>query len=279
MNAVPFSYVVLQYSHDPAAGESLNIGVVLFCPARNYINLRFEHRYERLSSAFSNFRGDHYRHTLQRFEKAVKAESYLQNAAQISLMRREETTLHSFVSGAWPETDLSFRFSQVRSGITDNPPRELELTFDRFVASQCHREKYERRNDADVWTVYRKSLLNASVQVEPTTIKTPEFDYRFERAFRNGRWHILEPVSLDYAKADQLRERATSVLGLGSALARNSDIAKVYLLLGRPSDSGHASAYAKAKSLMDRMPLDHELVEEESAEQFAHRVAMIANAH
>jgi hypothetical protein len=279
MNTVPFSYVVLRYSHDPAAGESLNVGVVLFCPTRNYIGLRFEHRYERLSSAFSNFRGDHYRHTLQRFEKVVRAESSLQNASQISLLRREETTLHAFVSGAWPESDLSFRFSSVRSGITENPSQELELIFDRFVTSQCHKEKYERRDDNDVWTVYRRSLLGAAVRVEPTTIRTPEFDYHFERAFKNGRWHILEAVSLDYAKADQLRERATSVLGLGSALARNSDIAKVYLLLGRPKDSGQASAYARAKTLMDRIPLEHELVEEESADQFAHRVAKIANTH
>ena len=67
MNTIPYSYCVIRYLHDPATGEMLNIGVILCAPSSKFVVARVGYRYERLSEAFANFDGDHYRRTLRQF--------------------------------------------------------------------------------------------------------------------------------------------------------------------------------------------------------------------
>src|SRR5258705_13521255 len=67
MNSTPYTYSVIRYLHDPSTGEMLNIGVILCAPNDRAIEARLEYRYERLSAAFVEFDGDHYRRTLHQF--------------------------------------------------------------------------------------------------------------------------------------------------------------------------------------------------------------------
>jgi hypothetical protein len=71
MKAVPYTFTVIRYIHDRAAGESLNVGVLVFAPDVSYIGVEVEPRFERLSRTFSGFDGDVYRQTLNRLKEAV----------------------------------------------------------------------------------------------------------------------------------------------------------------------------------------------------------------
>ena len=68
MNGISYTYSVVRYLHDPATGETLNVGVVLWAPSVRCLAARFEHRYERLSNTFVDFKGEHYKRALRQFE-------------------------------------------------------------------------------------------------------------------------------------------------------------------------------------------------------------------
>ena len=71
MKLVEYTYTVVQYVHDPGAGETLNVGVVLFSPKSHYLKAEFCHTYERLSRKFVDFDGDHFKRAVRRFEYAI----------------------------------------------------------------------------------------------------------------------------------------------------------------------------------------------------------------
>ena len=68
MKLVEYTYTVVQYVHDPGAGETMNIGVLLFAPEKHFLRAEFCHTYERLSKAFVDFDGDHFKRAVRRFE-------------------------------------------------------------------------------------------------------------------------------------------------------------------------------------------------------------------
>ena len=105
------------------------------------------------------------------------------------------------------------------------------------------------------------------------------FELKYDHAFQNERWHILQPVSLDYARVEGLRNRIVRVLGDSTALQGNAELGKVYVLLGRPRQETYLPDYDKAKKLLERMPVTHELVEEAQAEEFARKLANEMREH
>ena len=72
MTKVPYTFAVIRYVHDRAAGEVLNIGVLVYAPSAHFIGVRAEPRFERLSRAFERFDGDGYRRTLRRLDNSVE---------------------------------------------------------------------------------------------------------------------------------------------------------------------------------------------------------------
>jgi hypothetical protein len=72
MKAIAYTYSILRYVHDPAVGEALNIGVVLYAPSVRFLAVRLEYRYQRLSQTFAGFDGDQYRTALRQLESAIE---------------------------------------------------------------------------------------------------------------------------------------------------------------------------------------------------------------
>src|SRR5690348_18136916 len=115
---VPYSYRIVRYVHDPAAGETLNVGVVLYAPSMRFLNAIVHTHYERLSKTFSNFQGDDYRHALRRFELAV--DRFREQELDDSLLvKNVAESLSGITARIWPDENLSFRLGPVLSGITD----------------------------------------------------------------------------------------------------------------------------------------------------------------
>ncbi len=71
MTELEYSYTILKYRHDAAAGEVLNIGVVLFSPTTGQVGVQFDPRYGRLSQTFAHFDGDLYKRVLERLNAAL----------------------------------------------------------------------------------------------------------------------------------------------------------------------------------------------------------------
>lgn len=275
-----YTYCVIKYVHDPAAGEMLNVGVILCAPAFAFVAAKVELRYERLSETFVDFDGEHYKKALRQFEDAVAG---FQSELESGLLPMYELPTDAAALGRliWPDQDLSFQLGPMLAGLTEHPQQTLESIFDRMITSQYPRKAYERRTDQQVWDDYQKVLVREQITpvLRPKTFVTEGFELKYEHAFQNERWHILQPVSLDYAKVEGMKSKIFRLLGDSTALQGNPELGKVYVLLGRPRLENQLGDYHKAKRLLDRMPISHELVEETQAEAFAKKLARDMREH
>lgn len=281
MTNTKYTFTVIRYVHDNAAGEALNVGVLVCAAESAYIDARFELRFERLSRTFAGFDGDSYRQALARFLDAVKRLRMSLTPSTLPEMRLRDAS--GVVRYIWPDSGLSFQAGPSVAGVTRQPlGKILSELFDRMVSSQMPgRGDLERRSDDEVWAFYQASLRRAKIShlLAPRTFTGPEFEMKFDHAFQNKLWHIVQPVTMDFQKAESLQDKATKWLGNATALKGHPQLGRLHLLLGEPRLEAHRPAYEKAKSLLKKMPVNHEIIEERDADAFAENLASFMREH
>ncbi len=269
MSKIAYTYSVVRYTHDPSAGETLNIGVLIYAPDVSYLGVRMEPRFKRLSDAFAEFDGEQYRRTLRRFEQAL--DNIWNNlVGGLPGMFDLPSDAGRLVAQVWPDQELSFRIGPTLAGVTDDPEQTLESLFRRMVLDQYERPVTENRNDEDVWRRYYNPIpTEARKALREKIITTEDYELKFPHAFKNGRWHLLQPVTLDYTRTTEIQEKASRWLGKATLLRDESEVAKLYLLLGAPRHEEQLRAYTKAKNILHKIAIPHQIVEENEAADFA----------
>ncbi|MCW3062221.1 MAG: hypothetical protein JWQ02_4042 [Capsulimonas sp.] len=281
MSRVAYTYCALRYVHDIATGESLNIGVVLLAPQLHYVGVIIDPTYRRLSEAFVEFDGDQHRKVVRRFHAAIK---HLQKlwANPMGKMFDVPVDAQALMRQIWADQGLSYQYSAVLSGLARSPEIALQDAYDRMVVSKSQRAKVETRSDDDVWnSVYKGPLrqTRAASALKPITLKTNAIELKCEYTFKNERIHIVQPMTFDYAREESISAKAAKWLGNATALAGHEELGTMYLLLGKPQMQKHLAAYHRAKNMLDRIPIDHVLVEEEEAEKFAEDLSQFMREH
>ena len=280
-----FEYSILRYMHDVGAGESLNIGVVIYCKEASYLDVRINHRIKRLSDAFATFNGDQYRRVVAQFERFIeqKAEAMRRNNEPDVLLPSEDKpeNLERLLRSIWFDPDVSYQYSGILPGVSDDFESDIDNLYYRFVLMQSEENRRQKRDDETVWQVYQDSLRREKISSVLTERSFPvgEFDFRFKHTFRNGSWQVLEAVSLDYAEKAGIRNRVAKLLGDTKLLAVGSDLGKVYLLLGKPSNPDYMGAYQNALRYLASMELPHQIIEEDHADEFAKELSEYMKKH
>ena len=278
MNKFGYTYCLVKYVHNPAAGEMLNIGILLFSDEAKQIVGKFEIHFDRLSSAFANFDGDHYRFVIRNLEHSI---SQLNDRFKPSLFQSEFKDIEGIFRSLVPDLGLSIQFGNVLAGITNNLEDEAEHISYRLITSQTPQKEKKSRSDEEVWTVFNKSLAQRQVTkyLRPKHFSSNEYDLKFEHTFKNEKHHILDPVTMDYAQVESIQNRAIKILGQATILEGNPQIGKIYLLLGAPKNASHRNAYTKAKNLLNKISIDKEIIEENEAEDFAKEITSFMKEH
>jgi hypothetical protein len=129
--------------------------------------------------------------------------------------------------------------------------------------------------------VYKRPLAERALTavLRPKGISTRDFQITFDYTFKNDNWHVLQPISLDVVRAESMQRKAAQWLGYCTELLNSHDLARVYLLLGEPQLRTHKTAYEKAKNILNKIPVKHEIVEEQDAEQFADHLRTYMKRH
>jgi hypothetical protein len=286
---VKYESCIIQYVHNPLAGEVVNIGVILFSASASFIDIRLESKYAPFTSLFAGFDDEHFRSLLRQLRIGTEQ---LQSSMQVTTSPERDRPL--FLANAGPRSleavrlalapdeGLSIKFSSQTLGLTQNPVATLDSLFDRMVKSQRpvpHAE--ESRSDEDVWNVFKTPLQRHDVlhELQSKKFSTDTLDFEFDHAFPNGAWNVIQPVTLDLVKKDSIQKKASQWAGIGIALSNHPDLGKIFILLGKPHDQENMSAYNKGKNLINKMPVDHEIIEEDSANDFAKYIAEKIAAH
>src|SRR5947208_3286206 len=133
MKGVRYTFTVVRYMHDRAAGETLNVGVILIAPDVGFLDSRVEPRFERLSRTFSGFDGDVYRQTLNRLCESVRRLRPQVNELPLRPMPNDATDV---IRSIWPDSELSFTAGPLLSGIATEPLEHvIDALFSRMVSS------------------------------------------------------------------------------------------------------------------------------------------------
>ena len=266
---VAYTFAVVRYVHDPIAGEALNVGVLLHSDATPFLDVKLEYRYERFSATFAGFDGERFKQVLGHFAGAVdEARDALVTPHLFVADSSAETTAADIARRIWSDRGTSFRVSEPMGGIGENLPTILDELFGRFVTSQYERFQPDRVSDDQVWTMYRNKLSSdVTRNLRPKKFETPDYTIEFDHAFQNERWHVLQPVSMDYAKAALIQDKAAKWLGAAMNLKESPEAAKgkFYFLLHPPELLKHHDAYIRSKNILHKIPLEHEIFEEDDA--------------
>jgi len=271
-NQYAYTYTVLRYVHDVTSGEFVNVGVALHAPQAHYLGALCRTTYGRLSKVFPGVNAEHFkalmRHIQNSFEgRGERLSSELQFTSPSGVIEIAQSVL--------PKDDSSLQWSTSGSGRTDDPAQALEKLFNRMVMRYEDKQVSSNRTDDDVWRQFKKDLEGQRIlqYFQPKTISVQDDEIEFQHAWKNGKWHCLEPISFDMATADGIKDKAHRWMGQLASVQDAADPFKVYLLVGAPQQESLQPAFLRAMSMLQRIPGEKEIVLEKDAPGLATRIA------
>lgn len=274
-----FHFSLLRYVYDPLTQEFVNIGVVLYSPEIRFLRAAFTSRYGRISKMFGRIDGASFRATVSYIEQKV---SYMSDQIERGLLFRDpKEGLDVILSEVLPPDDTSIRFAFGGVGLTEDAARTLDELLERYVTRYESPSEYAHRDENDVWKVFQAPLRMKRVysQLVAKTIAAPNYEYKFERCWKNGIWHLFEPVSFDLSDERSILEKASRWVGRTTSLSDSTEPFKLFLLLGEPADSKLSGAFHRATNLLAKIPGQREIVRERDAEQFAEEIEQEFQQH
>lgn len=271
----PYSYVILQYLPDIMTGEVLNIGIVFFCPANQFLAVRMRPSITRISQAFPGINGQGLKRIAGWISTSIGKQARQLYGKSRNLFLEEPMSARAFALAHFPKDDSSLRWSEERHGLTADPEKELGRLFERVVVHYDRPLDRNARSDADVWFEYSKALESVGLasELQEHTVSGEIEPYKFDHALKNGRWHCLEPLSFDLMRPESIKIKARDKFAEMSFLTAPKDDLKVYFLIGEPHTDDGRRAAETAIRILEHSPLDKEIVRESEAAALAHRLA------
>lgn len=268
-----YTYTVLRYIHDTTTGEFVNVGVALYAGEQRYVSALCRNTYGRLGKVFPGIDGDSFKNLMR----------YIQSRFdEFGERLRSELPLTALPKGVMevaltvlPADDSSLQWSPMGSGLTEDPSATLEVLFQRMVARYDERQEKERRSDDEVWRGYRRALEKNHVlgHLKPVKISVEDDEMQFNHTWKNGVLNCLEPVSFDLTAADSIRDKAHRWLGLINSINNPTSPFKLYMLVGEPQKEELRPAFDSAISILNKMPVDSQVIREKDADEFSQRLA------
>ena len=276
MNKQAYSYSVLRYVHDVTTGEFVNVGLALYCPAMHYANAACRTTSKRLTPLFPSLDSSVFRALMRKVQTRFEA---LHDEVNSQLALRPYASVMELAQSVIPQDDSALQWTPMGSGLTSDPDATLELLFERFVTKHEESSNVHRRNDEQVWKNFSRELEQQQVlkHFQPKTFTTADDEIKFDRAWKNGVWHCLAPVSFDLASPESIRDKAHKWLGQITSV--DSADLKLYFLVGEPSQADLKPVYRSALNILKKASSSAEVFSEADAASLSLRLAVQVAEH
>ena len=147
-----YHFSVLRYVFDPLTQEFVNVDLVFYAPQHRFIQAMCTSHFSRV---WFQSRGRWIFCSVMRFiQDSVNALN--QKMGKGALFWDTEEKLATMLSKILPEDDSAIRFQSGGVGITEEPARTLLMLFERYVSKYENPSDGVRRDDEDVWRVFRE---------------------------------------------------------------------------------------------------------------------------
>ncbi len=261
---VSYTYSILRYVHDIPTGEFVNVGVAVHCAKENYFNVIFRSTSGRVSEFFPDIKTDAFKALLKSLSTRFKDISDVYSSPMN--FGDKPRNLEEILKSVTPKDDSALVWTDISSGLSDSPQKTLEKLYSRYVAKYDHKKTQHHRTDEDVWRSFKKDLTDRKIQnlFEEKVITGKDDEVKFPFAWKNGIWHCVEPLSFDLSAAESIRDKAHKCLGKISSINKDAhEQFKLYLLISKPIGKGLDQAFARAVSILEKMPVTTEIFYEE----------------
>lgn len=275
MNRSAYTYTILQYRHDVWSGECMNVGILLFCPAAQHVGFKFRSGGARLSNAFPGINRSALLHDLKEMERWFERRA---TRPFDIWMWKTAIELGQSLLG---DDDSSFRWNLNGSGITNDPEKTIQDLFDRFVMQYDISPARTPRTDEQVFDVVKAKLKRAELlsRMEPHTVKTKYAEFTFDHAFKNGKWHCIQAISLDSADEDKMQRKAERWAGKLVGLMEAAERPKVYMITGKPSDASLQGKYKRMIEFLRHNPADPVVLDEAQSDTLVQDLSDLTTDH
>ncbi|ODU66645.1 MAG: hypothetical protein ABT16_01285 [Rhodanobacter sp. SCN 65-17] len=273
---------ILRYIHDQVTGEFVNVGVVLFCGDRFFAEGRILSKTQRITQFFPVVQGRTIRRSLKAIRDRLSAAARVVRA-EASLTQPTSAEANSdfvirFAHEVVVEDDSALQWSKPFTGLTSEPASTLNHLFDRLVRKYESEYAYQKRSDAQVWNVFSRELQarNLSSRIEEHEISARLETVKFKHALKNGRWHLLEPVSFDLMTAESIKDKAKRILGQMTVLKDSNADFQLHFLVGEPRSDEMREAYETALKILAKVPVPSDIFTESMRASFADEITRIS---
>lgn len=278
---LPFQYSILRYTHDQVTQEFVNIGVLIFSPDMPFLDIQISTKYKRLSQLFNGIDRIAYERLSATVKKAVKRVA--DSLSQLSLLDKNEFALEVIIPKILPTNDAALSFDSIGNGVTENVEEELAYLFSRMVERYQPDAERARRTDEQVWATYAKLFHDRNIlpHLTKVTLPTPIENYTFKHAFKNDRWHPIEPLSFDLSSKSYIEEKAMRWIGRAVTLGTTNEIDTLYILAGRPQKQELLEVYEAAKVGLEKNTagINVEVIDENDVDQFSEQFKEMIESH
>lgn len=181
MNANKGWFSIVQFCPDPNRLESANIGVLLFCPALDFLDVRIASDNKRIKTFFGS-QGFHPK-LIDSFKKGIQERIHKEHK---NIVDHEQ--LLDFVDRRANE----IRISAPRSIRITEPAKQLDELFSDLVGLGLQREARVKDRLAD--TLEQPLLASKLHKSVPITVPVDGRLLNIPYAFQNGRFNLITPV-------------------------------------------------------------------------------------
>jgi hypothetical protein len=268
-----YSYAILQYRHEFWSGEAMNIGVLMFCRAQNYLELMTRKSGGRLTAAYPSLDRPaltedlkDLRRGFQRLAAKIFQASTLFCQDVPTLGATGAPDVQSLAFHVLKHDASSFRWSTFGTGVTVDPAETHQMLFERFVLSNERERDESRRGDEDVFTAVQQQLRDVGIadRLEPHVVSAPLLQVEFKHSIKNGVWHCVQPLSFDLKTHDGMVEKADTWTGNLYHLKERRDF-KAYFVTGEPTERQLMAGYQRALEMLRNAPTGPTVIEEANA--------------
>lgn len=263
---IKFSYTLLQYRHDAATGEFVNLGIVLYSHTDNELHFKFVTSASRITNFFPGSRAPHIRRVINSINNALSSISKRNGLLDF----KGDNNALTMACNVLPQDDSAFQWSALKSGVTNNASRKTEALFNMFASRYLEKSARDRVTEGDIWRNFKSSLPNQHIvdNFINKTISVSDDSIEFDHAWKNGIWHCIEPLSFDLTSPDRIKDKAHRWLGQIASVASTNDKFKVYFLLGNPNNKELEDAYLSAQQILRKSPAEVELIGPDKYQEF-----------
>lgn len=266
----PYTYLTLRYVHDVVTGEFVNVGLVLHMPVTGSLIVKVISSIRRLRCVFPALEKEDFLAGIRSVQSGL-----LSLKQSKTLIDSTERDVGALARQVLPADDSALQWSTVSSGISES----AEIAFDKLyrrLITKYDSLQIQRRSDEDIWRPVRNKLeeRNISQYLSAKTISGSVDGITFKHAWKNGVWHVYEPISLDLASDDNIRTKAREWLGHLSAVAADteSEPFKPHFLVGAPAEHSLLPAYKSAIAILRQAPNGPEVFEEAEADDLVSQI-------